>query len=207
MAAMKRKVDWLDRDDGYRERFSRGLLSRILCAGRLYGETKDVFAVRPKLALYVHQHLSSQKFDASGKNGHSIREGVVAGSVPQGAFQEHAGALANLQHRAARAILALTPVCGGVELDGRQFRYMPNAVGLAVRRDAGCTHVLAGQDVAPQVDCDAVGLVHAALLAQTGCRATASDGVDEAGGLAGDCLNVGRLAAADFMESQFAIDV
>ena len=80
-------------------------------------------------------------------------------------------------------------------------------VGLAIGRGAGRAHVLAGQHVAAQIDGDALRLVHAALLAQAGCRTAATDGVDEAGRLATHRLDVCRLAGTDFVEGQISVGV
>jgi hypothetical protein len=169
--------------------------------------TKNVFSIITLRSVDMDRYQAGQKLDACRKDRYSVREGVVAGSVPQGSFQEHAGALANLQHWAVRAVVSLAPVRGGVELYAGQIRHMTDTMGLTIGRVAGRTHVLAGQDVAAQIDGDAIGLIHAALLAQAGCRPPTAYRVDEAGRLATNSLNVGGLTGTNFVEGQIAIGV
>jgi len=68
--------------------------------------TKNVFSIITLRSVDMDRYQAGQKLDACCKNRYSVRERVVAGSVPQGSFQEHAGALANLQHWAVRAVVS-----------------------------------------------------------------------------------------------------
>ncbi len=114
----------------------------------------------------AQRHGSGEQFERQGEHHHRVRIRRVATGLPQWPFEEHARSPADVQHRAARALGAPAPVRPRGQRHALDRGRCAQAMGLPIGCSRACCDVLAGQDVAVQIDGQVVGAVHAALLAE-----------------------------------------